>query len=69
MAKNCLIYETLNGVKEMKVRKEGDLMTLTGVFGVCGVKNNNQRVYEASNYSKMVSEMQGRTKNEGCIPG
>lgn len=69
MAKNCLIYETLNGVKEMKVQKSGDLMTLTGVFGVCGVKNNNQRVYETSNYSKMVSEMQGRIKNEGGIPG
>lgn len=69
MAKNCLIYETLNGVKEMKVQKSGDLMTLTGVFGVCGVKNNNQRVYETSNYSKMVSEMQGRIKSEGGIPG
>ena len=69
MAKQCLIYETLNGVKEMQVQKTGDLMTLTGVFGVCGVRNNNQRVYETSNYSKMVTEMQNRIKNEGGIPG
>lgn len=69
MAKNCLIYETLNGVKEMSVKKEGEFMTLSGVFGVCGVRNNNQRVYETSNYSKMVSEMQERIKTEGGIPG
>lgn len=69
MAKNCFIYETLNGVKEMQVKRDGDLMTLTGVFGVCGVRNNNQRVYETSNYSKMVSEMQQRIKTEGGIPG
>ena len=69
MSKNCLIYETLNGVKDLSVKKDGDLMTLSGVFGVCGVRNNNQRVYETSNYSKMVAEMQERIKNEGGIPG
>ena len=70
MAKNCLIYEALNDVKDMKVVKsENGLMTLSGVFGVCGVRNNNQRVYEASNYSKMVTEMQERIKQDGGIPG
>lgn len=70
MAKNCLIYEALNDVKEMKVvEKNNGLMTLSGVFGVCGVRNNNQRVYEASNYSKMVQEMQERIKADGGIPG
>ena len=70
MAKNCLIYETLNGVKELKGKRNDEgLMTLSGVFGVCGVRNNNQRVYETSNYSKMVTEMQERIKAEGGIPG
>lgn len=70
MAKNCLIYEALNDIKDMKVvKKEGGLMTLSGVFGVCGVRNNNQRVYETANYTKMVQEMQERIKQDGGIPG
>jgi regulator of replication initiation timing len=53
----------------MQVQKSNGLMTLTGVFGVCGVRNNNQRIYETNNYSKMVTEMQQRIQNEGGIPG
>lgn len=70
MSKSCFIYETLNRVKDLNVKRNDEgLMTLSGVFGVCGVKNNNQRVYETSNYSKMVAEMQGRINEEGGIPG
>lgn len=69
MAKNCLIYETLEPVKNLSISKDGGLMTLTGVFGVCGVRNNNKRVYEAGNYGKMVTEMKQRIKSEGGIPG
>ena len=69
MTKNCLIYETLNDVKTMDVKKSNDgLMHLSGVFGVCGVKNNNQRVYEHANYAKMVANMQERIK-KSPIPG
>ena len=67
--KNCLIYETLNGVKEMTVTKENGMMTLSGVFGVCGVRNNNKRVYETSNYAKMVQEMKSEIAKNNGIPG
>ena len=70
MSKTCFIYETLNGVSEMNHKKTEDgLMTLSGVFGVCGIRNNNKRVYETSNYSKMVTEMKERIKEQGGIPG
>lgn len=68
--KNCLIYETLNGVSELqKVKKENGLMTLTGVFGVCGVRNNNKRVYETANYAKMIKEMKSEIEKNNGIPG
>ena len=70
MSKNCFIYETLNGVDKMSVKRNDEgLIELSGVFGVCGVRNNNKRVYETSNYSKMVTEMQERIKEAGGIPG
>ena len=69
MSKSCLIYETLNDVKSMETKKSNDgLMHLKGVFGVCGVRNNNHRVYEHSNYAKMVANMQERIK-KAPIPG
>ena len=69
MSKNCLIYETLNGVDKLEQHKSADgLMHLKGVFGVCGVRNNNQRVYEQANYAKMVNEMKERIK-KAAIPG
>ena len=69
MAKKGIIYETLNEVKSMDMQKSGDgFMHLSGVFGVCGVRNNNQRVYETKNYAKMVESMQQRLK-KAPIPG
>ena len=69
MANNCLIYETLNGVKDMSVKKENGMMTLSGTFGVCGVRNNNKRIYETSNYAKMVAEMKKEIAANNGIPG
>ena len=69
MAKNCIIYETMQDVKTMEIKKTSDgLMHLSGVFGVCGVVNNNKRVYERNNYAQMVKMLQERIEKEGC-PG
>ncbi len=69
MTKNCIIYETFNAANTLDQKRGSDgLMRLEGVFGVCGVRNNNGRVYEHSNYSQMISEMQERINTIGC-PG
>ena len=47
--RKCLLYETLNNVQSMSVNESLEnnkkVIRLSGVFGVCGVKNNNNRVY------------------------
>ncbi len=64
-----LIFETLNDVKSMKASRDANgFMHLEGVFGVCGVKNNNHRIYQKDNYAKMVESLQKRIETEGC-PG
>ena len=70
MSKNCLIYETLNSTDQLQHHKSADgLMHLTGVFGVCGVRNNNSRIYEQANYAKMVAEMKKRIQESKGIAG
>ena len=68
--KHCLVYETLGKVSDLKiVEGAGDgLMRLEGVFGVCGVKNQNNRVYDKDNYKQMVESLQQVIKETGC-PG
>lgn len=69
MSKKGIIYETLNEVRSLNIQKQEDgLLHLSGCFGVCGVRNNNQRVYETKNYAKMVESMQQRIK-KAPIPG
>ena len=68
--KSCLVYETLGKVSDLKVMesKSDGLMRLEGVFGVCGIKNQNNRVYDKQNYAQMVESLQKTIKESGC-PG
>lgn len=58
--KKCLVFETLGKVSDLDIVKESNdgLIRLSGVFGVCGVKNQNQRVYNKQNYGMMVETLQ-----------
>ena len=67
--KKCLIFETLGKVADMRiVESKNNEMRLTGVFGVTGIKNQNNRIYDRKNYSDMVESLQQIIATEGC-PG
>ena len=69
--KNCMVYETLGKVSDLQVLEGAtgkNEVRLSGVFGVCGVRNNNRRVYNKQNYGMMVEALQQVIANEGC-PG
>ena len=69
--KKCMLFETLGKVSDLQVQEsknptEG--VRLSGVFGVCGVKNQNNRIYDKANYAQMVESLQKVIATEGC-PG
>ena len=69
--KNCMVYETLGKVSDLQVLESAtgkNEVRLHGVFGVCGVRNNNRRVYNKQNYGMMVEALQNVIATEGC-PG
>ena len=69
--KNCMVYETLGKVSDLQVLEGAtgkNEVRLSGVFGVCGVRNNNRRVYNKQNYGMMVEALQQVIATEGC-PG
>ena len=49
--KKCLVYETLGNISDMKIveNKSDNGVRLSGVFGVCGIKNGNNRIYNKDN--------------------
>lgn len=69
MAKKCLVYETLGNITAMKVKESlgNNEIRLSGVFGVCGIKNGNNRIYSKENYGQMVESLQKTIVTEGCL--
>ena len=66
--KKGIILETLNNVNVLEAKRGSDgLIRLEGTFGVCGVRNNNGRIYETKNYQAMVTEMQKRIQSQGVM--
>ena len=68
--KKCLVFETLNNISAtMQIVESSNPkeIRLTGVFGVAGVKNNNNRIYDKQNYGMMVESLQRTIAAEGCL--
>lgn len=66
-----MLFETLGKVSDLTVqesRNPSEGVRLSGVFGVCGVKNQNNRIYDKANYAAMVESLQKVIATEGC-PG
>ena len=65
-----MVYETLGKVSDLQIQEGANKneVRLSGVFGVCGVRNNNRRVYNKENYGMMVEALQHVIETEGC-PG
>jgi len=69
-AKKCLVFETLNNIcntMQIVEAENSKEIRLTGIFGVAGVKNNNNRIYDKQNYGLMVESLQKTIATEGCL--
>ena len=67
--KKCLVFETLGKVSDLRLTEsQNNEVRLSGVFGVCGIRNQNNRVYDKENYRQMVESLQKTIATEGC-PG
>ena len=69
--KQCMLFETLGKVSDLTVQESknpSEGVRSSGVFGVCGVKNQNNRIYDKANYAAMVESLQKVIATEGC-PG
>lgn len=66
--KTIKIFETLNSLQDMVIKESNDnLVHLEGVFGVCGVKNNNERIYNKENYAEMIESVQEKIANKSFL--
>ena len=64
-----MVFETLGPTTGLQVQESQNTneVRLTGVFGVCGVKNENRRIYSKENYGAMVNQLQQVIVSEGLM--
>lgn len=67
--KKCMVFETLGPTTGLQIQESQNTneVRMTGVFGVCGVKNENRRVYSKENYGMMVENLQKVIATEGLM--
>lgn len=66
--KKCMIFETLGSTTGLQLQESANNeIRLNGVFGVCGVRNNNNRIYNKANYGKMVEALQSDIQKGSCL--
>ena len=67
--KKCMVFETLGPTTNLQIQESQNTneVRMTGVFGVCGVKNENRRIYSKDNYGMMVENLQKVIATEGLL--
>ena len=67
--KKCMVFETLGPTTSLResIDERTNEVRLTGVFGVCGIKNENRRIYSKENYGLMVDALQNVIVSEGLL--
>ena len=67
--KKCMVFETLGATTGLQIQESQNTneVRMTGVFGVCGVKNENRRIYSKENYGMMVENLQKVIATEGLL--
>ena len=67
--KKCMVFETLGPTTGLQIQESQNTneVRMTGVFGVCGIKNENRRIYSKENYGLMVENLQKVISTEGLL--
>ena len=67
--KKCMVFETLGPTTGLTIQESQNTneVRMTGVFGVCGIKNENRRIYSKENYGMMVENLQKVIATEGLL--
>ena len=67
--KKCMVFETLGPTTGLQIQESQNTneVRMTGVFGVCGIKNENRRIYSKENYNLMVENLQKVIATEGLL--